>query len=164
MVAINFLLHLGYTTLNDLRARYATMEQDPFTLRTGLVLRLVDPRLESVGESRTAFMLHTGGVPAPIPQYEIRHEGFSARLDFAWPDLRVWLEFDGREKYLKFRRDGENVVDAVLREKQRESYITELTGWRCIRITWADLERPSATVARILALLGVPATTVALFT
>lgn len=46
-------------------------------------------------------------------------------------------------------------MDAVLREKQRESRIAELTGWRCIRITWADLERPDGTVARILALLGI---------
>ena len=43
----------------------------------------------------------------------------------------------------------------TLREKERESRITELTGWRCIRITWADLDRPNATVTRILSLLGV---------
>ena len=54
-------------------------------------------------------------------------------------------------------------MDAVLREKRRESRIAELTGWRCIRITWADLERPSATMARILAMLGV-ATRVPMFT
>ena len=78
-----------------------------------------------------------------------------ARLDFAWPELGVWLEFDGREKYVKHLREGESVVDAVLREKQRESTIIELTGWRCIRITWADLDRPDATVARILAVLRV---------
>jgi very-short-patch-repair endonuclease len=78
-----------------------------------------------------------------------------ARLDFAWPELKVWLEFDGREKYVKFLNEGESVVDVVLREKKRESDIAELTGWRCIRITWADLERPTATVARIIAMLRV---------
>jgi hypothetical protein len=97
------------------------------------------------------------GVPAPVPQYEVRDESgdLIARLDFAWPALGMWLEFDGREKYEKHRRADESVTDAVLREKQRESLIGELTGWRCIRITWADLERPHVTVARILDLLGV---------
>jgi hypothetical protein len=141
------------------------MEANPYTLKTDLVLRLADPRLESIGETRTFFMCYRGGVPAPVPQYEVR-DAFGhllARLDFAWPDLGVWLEFDGREKYVKFLREGESIVDAVLREKQRESMIAELTGWRCIRITWADLQRPEATVARIVALLGI-ATRVPSFT
>jgi hypothetical protein len=43
----------------------------------------------------------------------------------------------------------------VLREKRREDRVRELTGWRCIRVTWADLENPARLVARIrAALLG----------
>jgi hypothetical protein len=165
LVVINYLLRCGFTTIGDLRERYAAMAHDPFTLKTDLVLRLADERPESVGEVRTVFMLYRGGVPAPTPQFELYDERgvLVARLDFAWPELGVWLEFDGREKYVKHRRDGESIVDAVLREKQRESMISELTGWRCIRITWADLARPGATVARIVALLGV-ATRAPLFT
>jgi hypothetical protein len=157
LVVTNYLLRHGFTTLADMRERYATMAHDPFTLKTDLVLRLADPRPESVGEVRTVFLLYRGGVPAPIPQFELHDDRgqLIARLDFAWPERGVWLEFDGREKYLKHRRDGESVVDAVLREKQRESRICELTGWRCIRITWADLQCPAATVARIVAMLGV---------
>ena len=56
---------------------------------------------------------------------------------------------------MKHLREGESIVDVVLREKQRESRIVELTGWTCIRIRWADLERPEATVARIQAVLGL---------
>lgn len=157
LVAVNFLLRVGLTTVSDMRERYGAMARDPFTLKTDLVLRLADDRPESVGEVRTMFMLHRGGVPGPIPQYELYddHGDLVARLDFAWPELGVWLEFDGREKYVRFLREGESVVDAVLREKQRESRIAELTGWRCIRITWADLQQPGATVERIVALLGV---------
>lgn len=157
LVIVNDLLNRGLTTLEDLRDRYEPMANNPFTLKTDLVLRLAEPRVESVGESRTLFLCYRGGVPKPSPQYEVRDGDGTllARLDFAWPELGVWLEFDGREKYLKRLRDGESVVDAVLREKQRESMITELTGWRCIRITWADLGRPEATVSRILAMLGV---------
>lgn len=157
LAVVNDLLRRRLTTMDDLRRRYGPMSQDPHTLRTDLVLRLADPRLESIGESRTFWMLYRFGVPAPVPQYEVRDAAgrVVARLDFAWPHLRVWLEFDGRIKYVDHLRDGETVVDAVVREKERESRICELTGWRCIRITWADLARPSATVARILAALGI---------
>jgi hypothetical protein len=157
LVVVNDFLRRDLTTLDDLRRRYAPMAHDPYTARADLVLRLADPRLESVAETRTFFLCYRGGIPRPVPQYELRDASgdLMARLDFAWPELGVWLEFDGREKYVKYLREGESVVDAVLREKQRESMIAEATGWRCIRITWADLERPSATVARILAMLGV---------
>jgi hypothetical protein len=157
LVAVNYLLRTGFTTMVELHERYASMSHDPFTLKTDLVLRLADGRPESAGEMRTLFMMFRGGVPAPVPQYEIRGDDgeLIARLDFAWPEFGVWLEFDGRGKYTEHTRPGESVVDVVLREKERESRIVELTGWRCIRITWADLERPEKTVARILAMLGI---------
>jgi hypothetical protein len=148
-------LHEGLTTPDRLRERYDRMRQDPFTLRTDLVLRLADGRVESVGESRSVFLCWRHGVPAPVPQWRV-YDGRGrviARLDLAWPELGAWLEFDGREKYLELLKEGETVVDAVLREKQRESRISEITGWRCIRITWADLERPDRTAARITAFL-----------
>ena len=60
-----------------------------------------------------------------------------------------FLEFDGRIKYQRFLRAGESVTDCVVREKQRESRICELTGWRCIRIVWADLDQPKVVADRI---------------
>jgi hypothetical protein len=157
LIVVNDFLHRRLTTVLDLQQRYAAMCHDPYTLKTDLVLRLADPRLESPAETRTWFMCYRHGVPAPTPQYELRDEigDLIARLDFAWPELGVWLEVDGRQKYVKYLREGESVVDVVLREKERESMIAEITGWRCIRITWADLADPAATVARIIRLLGV---------
>jgi hypothetical protein len=157
LVVVNHLLHHGFTTQADLRERYALMDHDPCTLRTDLVLRLADARPESVGETRSLFLMYRGGVPAPTPQLEVFDAAGAlvARLDFAWPELGAWLEFDGRGKYVDHLREGETVADVVLREKERESRIAELTGWRCIRITWADLAHPEATVARILAFLGL---------
>lgn len=159
LVVVNYFLHRKLTTVADLRKRYAAMANHPNTLRTDLVLRLADPRgrIESVAESRTFFLCWRQGLPAPEPQWVLA-DGFGrelARLDFAWPEYGVWLEFDGREKYVKYLREGESIQDAVLREKQRESMISELTGWRCIRITWADLQNPVRTAARIRAILGL---------
>ena len=78
--------------------------------------------------------------------------GVIHRVDLAWPSLGLFLEFDGKVKYQRYLREGESVTDAVLREKQREELICELTGWRCIRIVWADLYHPERTAARIRAM------------
>jgi hypothetical protein len=40
-----------------------------------------------------------------------------------------------------------------MREKAREERICQLTGWVCIRITWADLQTPRRTAQRIRRLL-----------
>ena len=155
LVIVNHLLHHKQTTLELVRERYASMEKNPNTLHTDLVLRLADPRIESVGESRTLFMCWCQGLPAPEPQYVVTDDRGReiARLDFAWPEHGVWLEFDGKEKYVKHLREGETIADVVLREKQREDEIRRLTGWRCIRITWQDLFYPERTAARIRAML-----------
>lgn len=151
LVEIDFLLHHGCTTMQDLRARYTTMSCWPNTLTTDLILRLADGRSESVGETRARFLCWSQRLPAPIPNYAIRDDrGVEvARVDLAWPTLGVFLEFDGREKYERHRRTGESVAGCVIREKQRESRICEITGWRCIRIVWADLARPAEVAARI---------------
>ena len=44
---------------------------------------------------------------------------------------------------------GERASDVVIREKRREELVCRLTGWRCIRITWADLDDPARLAALI---------------
>ena len=160
LCVVNFLLHDGLTDQRRIWERYDAMENDPNTLRTGLVLRLADPRIESVGESRTYSTCWRQSLPAPEIQFVVvdAHGREVARLDFAWPKLGKWLEFDGREKYVTYLRPGETVTDAVLREKRREDLVREITGWQCLRITWADLADPDRLGARIRRFLAaVPA-------
>jgi hypothetical protein len=159
VVEIDALLHQQLTTVEALRRRYALMERWPDTLRTDLILKLVDDRAESVGESRTRVLCWTQHLPAPIPNYPIRDRTGKIvyRVDLAWPELGLFLEFDGKTKYLRHLREGETAVDAVVREKRREETICELTGWRCIRITWADLYTPERTAGRIRAMFRTAA-------
>ncbi len=152
LVAVNHLLHAGHTTVADMKQRY----QRGFvfwkgTLATDLVLRLADAAIESVGESRFFYFCYAAGLPAPIPQYVIRDERgqFIGRVDFAWPELGVFIEFDGKVKYEALLKPGESASDVVIREKRREELIVELTGWRCIRVVWSDLENPEALLKRI---------------
>lgn len=161
LVVLNHFLHRGDFTAEQVRERYERgMECWPSSLSTNLILRLGDPRVGSVGESRTYYFLWRHHFPWPEPQLEIRDgQHFLAYLDFAFPDLGIWIEFDGKEKYLRYRRTGESVADAVIRDKQRESYIAELTGWRCIRITWLDLADPARLERRIRAVIAAVAAT-----
>lgn len=151
LVVVNHFLNCGMTTREELLDRYALMEHWPNTLRTGLVLHRADSRVESVGESRTLHLILDAGLPTPTPQHPILDASGRevARVDFAWPELGVFLEFDGKVKYEKLLRPGQRASDVVLAEKRREQLICRLTGWRCIRIDWADLAAPAATTARI---------------
>lgn len=171
LCVVNHLLHAGLVDHTMLRERYQStdsvpraatdpdalrstrMEHWPGSLRTDLVLRLADGRCESVGESRTLYLCWKHGLPMPEPQYKVRNASgrVVARVDFAWPELGVFLEFDGKVKYADLVPEDETVVDVVVREKGREDLVRELTGWRCVRITWADLRDPLRLVARIKA-------------
>lgn len=152
LIVTNHFLHRGDFTLEQLVTRYEEgIERWPHTLTAPLVFRLADGRVESVAESRTLHLVWSQQLPRPVLQHEVidGRGVLLGRLDFAWPELGVWLEFDGKQKYLKHLREGESITDAVLREKRREEQIRELTGWICVRITWADLAQPGEVARRM---------------
>jgi len=155
LVVANHFLHCGMTTKEELLERYALVERWPYSLRTRLVLHRADARVETVGESRTLHLIADAGLPTPECQYPIRDEAGRVLyyVDFAWPELGVFLEFDGRVKYEKLLRPGQKASDVVLAEKRREQRICELTGWRCIRIDWSDLAKAAHTIALLRAAL-----------
>lgn len=155
LVVVNAMLHDELMTEESLATMIEELKFWPDTLTTGLVLRLCEPRIESVGETRTDFLCWSQHLPRPRPQVEVYDETgrLFARLDFAWPELGVFLEFDGREKYTRFRRENETLEEFLMREKAREERICQLTGWVCIRISWADLENPERTARRIRRIL-----------
>lgn len=159
LVHANDVLHRGLATLEEIRYLEPARNKWPRTLGMNVVHHLADPRIESVLESRASYLFWTQGLPTPVPQLEVLHpDGHSAgRVDFAWPEHRVYVELDGGDKYLRYRRDGESLEDFLMREKRRQDTICELTGWRVIRLTWADIARPVATAARIRVLLGLAA-------
>lgn len=135
----------------------------PNSLAAEVVMRLADPRRESAAESRAAYLCWKQKLPRPQPQVPILDEQGAefARVDFAWPEIGVFLEVDGRAKYLIHRRDGESLEDFLMREKRREEQICMLTGWVCVRITWSDLNTPRSTARRIRRVLDSRARPVA---
>lgn len=155
LVVANHFLHRGDFTQEQLRTRAdLSFERWPGSLTTDVVVRLADPRIESVGESRTFHFLWKWHFPRPEPQYEVVDNGrLIALLDFALPEQKIWIEFDGRVKYQRYLKEGEDVTAVVLREKRREERIAEITGWRCLRVTWADLAHPERLAARLQRLI-----------
>jgi hypothetical protein len=137
-----------------LRLRVATMAQLTealrlFTNRPGTrsatrAVQFADGRAESVGESRLRVVLADLGLPAPIPQAEIRDSlgRLVARVDFLFDRWGVIVEFDGAVKY------GDGSPDSLIAEKVREDRLRDL-GYQVVRVCWADLTHPAELLARI---------------
>jgi len=150
LVVLDGLAHEGETSVEELRQRNESMELWPNTLTNSLLIEQVDGRSGSVGETRVRRFCRKYGLPDPEPQFKIIQGGVVvAWLDLAWPEHKVWLEFDGKVKYLKPWREDESPSDVVWREKKREDLVRRLTGWICVRVTWADLHDPARLVAKI---------------
>jgi very-short-patch-repair endonuclease len=120
--------------LAQLRSQCSTL-----TGRNGVValrraLELADPRSESAGESLTRELLHRLKIQPPALQYVVHTPLGEHRLDFAWPERKVALEFDGKAKYF----DYQPTADAIFAERRREKALMEL-GWTFVRIEWKDL-------------------------
>ena len=151
IVVADWFLHKALTTQAELEAHRLAMDLWPNTLRLRRVVSLADGRSESVGETLCRRMFARTHLPPPELQWPVYGPNgqLAGVVDFAWPERKLMLEFDGKQKYLSLRRPGESIEDAVLREKRREDLLRELTGFAMVRLVWADLHSPDRTAARV---------------
>lgn len=158
LVSADSALHLRLTRPDELHAVFASMTHRPGSQKIHVVLHHMDGRAASVGETRSTYLIWRQGLPRPDLQHRVldEHGRLVAETDFAWHERKTFGEFDGRQKYGRLLRDGEEPGDAVFREKQREDRIRELTGYRFVRLVWADLDRPVETAERIRKVLDQP--------
>lgn len=143
VVAVDRLLVSGVVALGPLRGLVATA-RGPGAARAREVCRLADGLAESPQETRLRLLVTRAGLPAPVAQYVVRDaRGFVARVDFAWPEQRVAVEYDGawHAEPGQFARD-----------RQRLNRL-QAAGWRVVFVTAADLHRPTDLVAHIAAAL-----------
>lgn len=156
VVVADWFLYHGLTSKEELRLHSARMDVWPNTLRHRRVVQLSSPLRESIGETLSCMLFMKERLPFPELQWEVRHPDgrLAGRTDFAWPAHRAFGEFDGKVKYHRYRRPGESIEEAVMREKEREDLLRELTGFRMIRLTWPDLAAPRRTAERIRRMLG----------
>ena len=105
-------------------------------------LALADPRAESPPESRLRTLLAQAGVEA-VPQHEVRTGAGWFRIDLAIPELRIAIEYDGR--------DVHDQADVFVRDRRRQNALVA-EGWLVLRFSAADLRRGQrgATVGAVL--------------
>jgi hypothetical protein len=155
VAALDSGLHLKQFGTEELDGAFELMQHWPDTLHLQFAVRFADGRSESVGESRARYLCYTHGLPAPALQFRVYDErgALAGITDMAWEEHRLLGEFDGKVKYGRLLRPGEEPGDAVFREKRREDELRRLTDFSMVRLTWADLYRGPETAARIRALM-----------
>ncbi len=143
------------TTWEQLEERSLSMLQWQGARRTRLAVSFAHEGGQSVGESLSRLLFWRGGLPAPQLQFEVPlADGATAFTDFGWPAVPAVGEFDGKVKYGRLLRPGEDAGDVVFREKQREEKVFD-AGFPMRRLIWADIFRPRPTLERFGRLLRV---------
>lgn len=92
------------------------------------VASLLDPRSESPMESRLRLLLVSAGFDGFVSQYVVLDERsrFVARVDFAYPDRRIVVEYDGAHHWNQ-RRDDDRRRDRL-----------RALGWRVFVMSASD--------------------------
>jgi very-short-patch-repair endonuclease len=147
VVALDQFLRTGLVTLDELRTAAAALS-GPGCRHVRRAAGLADGVAESPQETRLRLLLHRSRLPRPTAQYAVRGlDGqFVARVDFAWPEVKIALEYEGM-------RHGRS--QQVARDRRRLNDLTA-AGWTVVFVTAADLRNPVRLIARIAAALTTP--------
>lgn len=115
---------------------------------TGVVRHILEGNLLTLGkeeselEKRFTALIRRRGLPAIELQHEVWDAGrFVARIDAAYPDLKLAIEVDGFEHH--------SSPDAFQRDRTRQNRLVAL-GWTVLRFTWKDVVSRPDHVARLI--------------
>lgn len=155
LVAGDWMLEQGLTTHDQLWAGKDSMIGWPGTLPLHIKIGLLDGRSKSVAESRGRNLFRRMGIPRPELQFRVYDKDgrLIAITDFAWPDRKVYGEADGKVKYGRLLKPGQDPGDVVFAEKRREDAVRRVTDGTMVRFTWSDLHPQSAPALQLLHLL-----------
>ncbi len=141
--ALDVLLAAEIVGLDELRRAAADLAGVRGARIAREAVALADPRAESPPESRLRVVLARAGLPA-VPQFVVHDVAgrFVARVDLAYPELCLAIEYDGawHAETGQFARDRQRLNRLVA------------AGWVVLHVTAADLRRPEQVVARVRAL------------
>lgn len=123
----------------------------PGARNAGAVVEFANGLSQSVGESRTRVKFRDVDLPEPELQVQIRDDigHLLGIADFLFKAQRTITEFDGRAKYSRYLRPGQDPGDVLWREKQREDALRAL-GFEVVRLIWADLDVPHLIKKKVL--------------
>lgn len=114
------------------------------------ILQFASAQCESVGERAFLWVLLTVSPVVPLLQHEVVVNGRQCFLDFAFPALRIAIEFDGMGKL--------GATEEEIYRNRREMVIRDQdlirAGWRVFHFGWGDFVDFEALRARLVEMLG----------
>lgn len=145
VVAADAALHAGACTRDELRAALAACRG-----RTGVALarravELCRAGAESPMETRLRLLVVRAGLPEPVLQHRVQPSIGELRLDQAWPDRQLCLEYDGY--------DPHTTRHAFARDRVRWRALAAV-GWQIHPVTYAGVRHPARLVAELRSALG----------
>lgn len=147
VVGLDAMLARRLVQVDDVRRFAASRSGWPGLRQLTRVLDLADGRAESPMETRTRLALVTAGLPRPACQYEVYDAAgfFVARLDLAYPEHRLAIEYEGDH------HRGRGVFAHDLRRLNA----LHALGWSVLRFGADDvLRHPGRMVAQVSAALA----------
>jgi very-short-patch-repair endonuclease len=145
VVALDVMLARGLVRAGDLAEAARALPPGRGTRRARAAVELSDERAESPPESRLRVLLRSAGL-TPELQFVVRDRGGRAiaRVDLAFPEQRVAIEYDGA---------WHAAPGQFAKDRGRLNALVQ-AGWRVLHLTAADLRDPTAVVAAVRRLLA----------
>jgi len=143
VVAVDQMVVSGVVDLEPIRA-LAAAARGAGAARARTVAALADGLAGSPQETRLRLLIAQSRLPAPVAQFTVRVDGrFVARVDFAWPEQKVAVEYDGlwHADEVQFAKD------------RRRLNRLRAAGWRIVFVTASDMYRPDEVIAALAAAL-----------
>lgn len=147
LATLDAALRSGTCSRDDLRQAASRQSGRRGIVAARELLPLAAPQAESPMESEARLVMIDGGLPPPVLQYEIVDTSCRTwRVDFAWPDHRVAVEYDGVAWH--------SGPEAFVHDRRRYTALQNL-GWVVVVIVAEDVRRrPWELVRRIEAQLA----------
>jgi very-short-patch-repair endonuclease len=145
VVVLDHLVHAGMVALEDVRGAVREIPPCFGAVRAREAAARADGLAESQQETRLRLLMLDAGLPLPVAQFRVRDDqGFVARVDFAFPELRLAIEYDGlwhaeRAAFMADRRRLDRLTAA---------------GWTVLHVTAEDMRHPARLVVRIRAAIS----------
>lgn len=136
LAALDAFMRLHGLSHAQLRAKLVRYHRRRGVVQARQLVALADPLSESPGESWARMTIIEHGLPMPVLQHWVYDDGRPVfRLDLAYPEHKIAIEYDGREFH--------STEERRLHDRVRRAWLEE-RGWTVIVLTKDDFDVESA--------------------